>query len=249
MSIQLKTSLVLFLLGVVGVLSLLFSSLATSLPPEITAQFSETALKFLILVNPILFLAVAVALGAVLAKKVGLAAPLIENTVRGLPIQSILAKQVKWGILLGIASGAALVIGEYLVLPSLPQAFIEKSREITLSPLTRFLYGGITEEILLRWGIMTLIVWLLWKLFNRKSETPTPTIYWIGVIGSALVFGAGHLPVVFSVVANPSSLLIVYIILANALFGLIAGWLFWRHGLEAAMIAHIFAHIVMVVFG
>ena len=33
---------------------------------------------------------------------------------------------------------------------------------------------------------------------------------------------------------------------ANALFGFVAGFLYWRRGLEAAMIAHMVAHLIMV---
>jgi len=34
-----------------------------------------------------------------------------------------------------------------------------------------------------------------------------------------------------------------YIIIGNALFGPIAGYLFWRYGLETAIIAHVCAHV------
>jgi membrane protease YdiL (CAAX protease family) len=40
--------------------------------------------------------------------------------------------------------------------------------------------------------------------------------------------------------------LISYIILGNSLGGLIFGWLYWKKGLEAAFIAHIMSHVVMV---
>jgi hypothetical protein len=40
--------------------------------------------------------------------------------------------------------------------------------------------------------------------------------------------------------------LVVYVISANSLFGFVAGFLYWRRGLEAAMIAHMFAHVVLL---
>ncbi|NQZ12399.1 MAG: CPBP family intramembrane metalloprotease, partial [Algicola sp.] len=37
-----------------------------------------------------------------------------------------------------------------------------------------------------------------------------------------------------------------YIIGLNMLFGLIGGWLFYKKGLEAAILAHMMAHVVML---
>jgi membrane protease YdiL (CAAX protease family) len=37
-----------------------------------------------------------------------------------------------------------------------------------------------------------------------------------------------------------------YVIAANSAFGFIAGYLYWKKGLESAMIAHMFAHVVMI---
>ena len=41
-------------------------------------------------------------------------------------------------------------------------------------------------------------------------------------------------------------MLLLYLLLGNAAGGLIFGWLYWQKGLESAMLAHIFAHVVMV---
>jgi len=37
-----------------------------------------------------------------------------------------------------------------------------------------------------------------------------------------------------------------YIVVANGLFGLIAGYLYWKRGLEAAIIAHMLTHVVLI---
>ncbi|MDB4228189.1 CPBP family glutamic-type intramembrane protease [Flavobacteriaceae bacterium] len=34
--------------------------------------------------------------------------------------------------------------------------------------------------------------------------------------------------------------------LGNSVGGIIFGWIYWKKGLESAMIAHIFAHILMI---
>ena len=90
---------------------------------------------------------------------------------------------------------------------------------------------------------MTLVVWIVFKM----SKSLGNSTYIIGILLSSLLFAVGHLPVVFSTVAEPSAMLIAYIILGNASAGILFGWLYWKKGLEAAMIAHIFAHITMMI--
>ena len=63
----------------------------------------------------------------------------------------------------------------------------------------RFLYGGITEEIYLRFGLMTLIVWISAKVLKGTK----PAAYWIGIVLAALIFAVGHFPVVFNTIESP----------------------------------------------
>jgi hypothetical protein len=110
----------------------------------------------------------------------------------------------------------------------------------------RLLYGGFTEELLLRWGVMTFFVWLPWRIF-RKGEGPPPTAYFVvAILASALLFGIGHLPVAVALSGTLNAPTVVFVIAANSLFGIVAGFLYWKRGLESAMIAHITAHIVLL---
>ncbi|MEL6943751.1 MAG: CPBP family glutamic-type intramembrane protease, partial [Bacteroidota bacterium] len=179
---------------------------------------------------------------------VKLFSPVILGIIGGHFQKDIFIQQLRVGIPLGIASGLILVGLERVFIPYLPEAFLEKASEISLSPLTRFLYGGITEEVMVRWGIMSLLVFTLWKAFNRRNEVVKPIFYWIAIIGAALFFGMGHLPIAMSLAGEAvNNVLITYIIVANSIFGIVAGWLFWKYGLEAAIVSHIFAHVVMII--
>ena len=111
------------------------------------------------------------------------------------------------------------------------------------SLLVRVLYGGITEELLLRWGVMTLLLWTPWRLFQRGAAKPRPGIVVFAVLASALVFGLGHLPTVLAFGGELSRGVVLYVLGGNALFGIVTGFLFWRYGLEAAMLAHALAHV------
>jgi len=111
--------------------------------------------------------------------------------------------------------------------------------------LTRILYGGITEELLLRWGLMTLLVWIGWRVFSQGQSAPSTFCFIVAIALSAFLFGLGHLPLVFVLGTQVTISVIAYVIVGNAAFGLIAGYLYWQKGLEAAMIAHMLVHVVM----
>ena len=66
------------------------------------------------------------------------------------------------------------------------------------------------------------------------------------IIISAIIFGLGHLPFAFAIVPNANVALILYVISGNFIFGSTAGFLYWKKGLESAIMAHMMAHIVML---
>lgn len=240
---KLQLGLVLFALGFIGVLSMLTGEVP--LPEEAQKVLSEVftpwQLKLLILINPTILLIITVIVGTLFYDKIHFKLPLIENLVysqKKKPVKGMLT----YGITGGLVSGLLIITMVILFMPIMPADFIELGNKFKPGPVVRFLYGGITEEILMRFGIMTLLVWLL----NALSGKLTNSIYWIGILISAVVFGILHLPVVFAMIENPTWMLIAYIIVANTLGGIVFGWLYWKKSLETAMIAHMFAHVTML---
>ena len=73
---------------------------------------------------------------------------------------------------------------------------------------------------------------------------PSRAIFWIGLLLAALAFAVGHLPILLAALPGLSFPLLMLAMAANTLAGTIFGYLFWRHGLEAAMLAHALSHIV-----
>jgi membrane protease YdiL (CAAX protease family) len=67
---------------------------------------------------------------------------------------------------------------------------------------------------------------------------------WLAIVISALLFGVGHLPYASVVVPALNGVGVVFIVLANTVFGIVFGYLYWRRGLESAMMAHGVAHLV-----
>ena len=61
---------------------------------------------------------------------------------------------------------------------------------------------------------------------------------------AAVLFGLGHLPTV-ALLVPLTPLVIARTILLNGLIGIACGWLYWKRGLESAMISHFSADLVL----
>ena len=240
---KLKLGLILFVLGFLGVLTLLTGTIIP-LPDEF-AELSPIAVKALTLANPTIMLLVAVLVGTILHDKVNLTVPVISSFLKRESVRPATIQALKFGIPLGLLTGIVIVVIALVFNAIIPLEFevLESGFQPTL--LMRFGYGGITEELLLRFGVMTFIVWAISRL-AKKLNNP---IYWTGVIVSTLLFAVGHFPVVFASVPAPSFTLLIYVLIGNSVGGLVFGWLYWKKGLESACIAHMFAHVAMVLGG
>ena len=108
----------------------------------------------------------------------------------------------------------------------------------------KLLYGGITEELLMRWGVMTLLLWLGWRLLRRGHGQPRNGLVATAVLFSAVLFAVGHLPAAQAMAGELTMPVVAFVLVGNTVFGLLAGGLFARHGLEAAIIAHVLAHLL-----
>ncbi len=240
---RLILGIVLFMLGFIGVLSIL--TMKIPLPEEaskiLLEQFTPEQIKLLTLINPTIMLIGAVLLGVFMHEKVFLDLPIIKGIIKNNKSYQ-LSSILKYGIICGVISGIILVLISVVFTPILPLEFIELGDTLKPTLLARFLYGALTEEILMRFGLMSFIIWLLSKIF----KTINSKIYWIGILIAAVLFALGHFPIAFQAVSNPSGLLLSYILIGNSIGGVIFGWLYWKKGLEAAFIAHIFTHIIMI---
>jgi hypothetical protein len=248
-----KLFAILWVAGMTGVLSLLLidiSALMANLPAAAGTEmpFHPLLIKVVSTIQPTILLSLAIFIGLQLAPRVGLSAPAAEALANGNGFISALRPQVLPGLIAGFVAGVMILSSWLLVRPLLPPVFITRAEKLNTSMpfLTRLLYGGVTEELLLRWGLLTLLVWVLWRIFQGARGTPR-TIYFVSaIVISSVVFGIGHLPLVRALGFDFTVPIVAFIVLANSLFGLIAGYLYWRKGLEAAIIAHMSAHIVLI---
>lgn len=255
MTLSLKTRLflILFGAGLAGVASFLLVDLSALIslvpvPPGTEVPTITPLLKILSLIQPTVLLGLAVLLGVALAPKVGLSAPVAQAIAERLPILPKLKPQIVPGIIGGAIGAIFVVLCSAALRPFLSSEIVERSDKLArLLPLaTRLLYGGITEELLLRWGFMTLVVWLGWRFLQKRKSPPTRAVVVGSILVSSLVFALAHLPFAFMIIPEADSLVVAFVITGNTAFGLICGYLYWKKGLESAIIAHMVGHIVML---
>ncbi len=234
-----RLGLLLWVAGMLGVVVITVTVLPQMLR-EVTLPAPLWLISLASLAQSALLVALAVWAGVALASKVGLRAPIFEAAVTARPIAPPLRPQLLPGLVAGLLGGMLLfAISRYG-----PAAFVEAQERFSPPLLVRVLYGGITEELLLRWGLMTALVWLAWRFAQHRQGVPRAGYVWLAITVSALLFGAGHLPAASVLIGALDVNVVVFVIGANTAFGLLFGYLFWRYGLESAMIAHAVAHVV-----
>jgi len=230
--------------GVPVILPLL-QQLSTSAPPGVTLPPLPVLLAAQVGQLAVL-IGGAVAVGAALAPRVQLHSHIADAGVGGTRPWEAIKADAQLASLAGAATGLALVVVDWAFRPWLPaalQAAQAQPRGVGTT-LAGILYGGITEELLLRWGVMTLLAWIVWRVVQRGEGVPRPWLIWTAIGVSAVLFGAGHLGAAAALVPLTPAV-IVRTVLLNAGAGVVFGYLFWRRSLEAAMIAHAGAHVAM----
>lgn len=178
--------------------------------------------------------------GVALAPDVGLHAPAFEAAALRRPITPALTPEILPGVVAGVLGGLLL----FTALRLSPAGLSTLPAEFTPPLYARMLYGGITEEVLLRWGLMTVFTWLAWRFLQGKRGPVRPGLIWLAIAGSATLFGLGHLPVAGYMLGSLTAPVVLFVIGLNATFGVLFGWLFWRWGLESAILAHALTHLV-----
>ena len=187
-----------------------------------------------------LLLALAVWAGVRLAPSVGLSAPAFEAVAAGRSAGPAIRPQLSPGLVAGMVGGIFL-FGAFQYAPA---AVADLQGRFAIPIVARVLYGGITEEILLRWGLMTALIWLAWRFPQQRRGPVRAGFVWLAIAVSALMFAAGHLPAASFLLGAMDAGIVAFVIGVNTAFGLLFGYLFWRYGLESAMIAHAVTHLV-----
>lgn len=193
---------------------------------QLPAQIIKTALNTLIVFPVVIYIGILTRRYTPVA-----GAPLIEGDRR---ITG--GELLTWGVFPGVVSCFLVVLGDFIF-----RSFGADTNSLnTLAPTAMAgffasFYGGIVEEVLFRFFFMAVIVLSLKRIGSLGV--------WLAILTSALVFGMGHLSTVadalgVSTIGEIPQILFFREIALNSVVGIIAGWLYWKKGIEFAIISH-----------
>jgi membrane protease YdiL (CAAX protease family) len=176
-------------------------------------------------------------IGLLAARKTNLGTPLLDSWLekKFFDMKRMLLYAIPSGVLAAIA---IIVLDVYGFGPRMPSPVMSFQNPPAWQGFLASFEGGITEEVLLRLFLMSLLVWVFTKI--KKGNW----IYWVSIFIASLLFGAGHLPTA-AMIWKLTGVVIARTFVLNGLAGLVFGWLYWKYGLESAMVAHFSADIVL----
>jgi len=213
---------------------------------ELKSNKIEITPKILLLTalqNLVLF-AIVIFLGLFLSKRIGMGLPILQGVLDGKNQTKELKSILIPSISLGIIAGTLVVLINIPFNKFIPESInLETPVTIWKAFLASF-YGGIAEEILLRLFLVSLFVWIIFKIKKDKDGNPTVFGIWFSIILAAIFFGLGHLPTTAQT-TKLTGIIIIQSIVLNGILGITFGWLYWKKGLESAIIAHFSADIVL----
>lgn len=196
------------------------------------------------IIQSFVLIAILLFIGLKLSKKLGLKIPILEGYINKQKINIDVRATIKISILLGCLAGIIIILLDFLFIKLGVNVMGQTSIPVWQGFLASF-YGGISEEIIMRLFFMTFILWLISKLVKVKTElVKNNLLVWSAIIISSILFGLGHLPIT-TTLTTITPLVIFRALLLNGVGGLVFGWLYWKKGLEFAMMAHFSADIML----
>ena len=159
--------------------------------------------------------------------------------------KNITRKPLMISIVISIVGGLSLILSDVLFFGNYSEAImnsyaVKPSISYLIATVT---YAAVIEEVVLRLFLMTLIAFILFKLFEKNKEKPSTKLLVVANIAAALLFAAGHLPGT-AILLGLTPMIIFRCFLLNGVFGLMFGYLYRKYGLRYAMIAHGGCHVV-----
>ena len=171
--------------------------------------------------------------GIVLAKKIGLWNDKLTFKL----------KPIAFSVIIALIGGVSMIAFDLLwfgkVNQPIADSYLVKPTLATI--FGSIILGGIVEEVMLRLFMMSLIAFLLTKIFKKCENKEI--LFIIANVISAILFSAGHLPAT-SLILGLTPLTVFRCFLLNGGIGLMFGLLYRKHGLQYAIIAHAGCHVV-----
>ena len=215
-------------LGIVGLLTYL-PVIPKLVPPGVRLPWSPLVTMAVAGLQTGFYIAVFSVVGALAARQVGLRSPVAEAWVEGTPVGGALRAQLLPGLICGALGAVAATL--------LSRTFIAYLTSIPT--LARVFYGGFTEEVAARWFLMSGLAWLLWRVTDGKREPARPWVMLLAIAASQTLFATAHWPIISRLTGDHPLGAVATVFVVSLPWG----WLFWKFGFEAAVLAHMSFHL------
>lgn len=199
--------------------------------------FPDWALSGMLSAQMGLLLAAAVFFGSWLAPRVGLDAPLVRAVLAGRGVRLALHHMWLPGVSGGVLGAAWIVtLAQFTVDGMVPGDPLQN-----LPLWAKLLYSGVSTELLVHWGGMTMLLFALWRLVQPRGGVPHRWLVWLVIVLMAVVLALAHLPHAMALSEGLTPHMWTFVLIGNGVWGLLTGYIYWRYGMEAAIVAHVLA--------
>lgn len=212
-----------------------------------TATYSINQFVLLAMLQPLLFGLIAIYGGHRYASTVGLRSLINENVEnKKKPTRNKQNYTIKDSIpfIVLFAFGLAFLnLGFDVVFQKwLPEMYQPNFSIPTISQaLAHILYNGLGQEVLLRWGVMSTIIYVL----SAKGQDLNRWIYIIGIVFTAVLYAFSQYNT-GAIEGGFNAILILRTLSLNGLAGILYGWLYYKFHFEAAALSHVLANLLII---
>lgn len=217
-------------------------------PSEIDPKLSEPIVETIlnITITSAIMGIIFIFLGLILSSKSHLGAPGITGIFNKDKLSLSFNKEIMLTSIIIAVIAALVLLGLFEIQKEFYPITAKHQRPSKVFYILASFSGAVTEEVLFRLGIMSIIVSLIRYL--RERDFPTKSTYWFAIIFSSLLFGLIHIPMTNNFLELTAFTISVTMI-GNLITGTTFGYIFWRWGLVNAMLAHFVFDIVFHVIG
>lgn len=233
-----------FGLATLGVVCACAGLLSIDIPVIFVTEtgFQPHQLKMMSILQASVLTLIAVAIGFWAGPRLGLRSMIVEGTPPFSPLILVFLG-------LGLVSGVGFWGMDWVLTNQLSRLisfqFVHNAQladlEALATPMMRLAYGGVTEEILARYGLLSAVAVTANMLLKRRRLA-----IGLAIVVSSFVFGLGHLPAIMAFVPDAPSVFLIKTAVLNAAIASLLAMVFVMHSLEASMVTHAGFHFALL---
>ena len=204
-------------------------------------EFMVDVFPALLVVFQAMGLGMQIFIGLYLGKRVGMGAPLLESWLDGGIIRGRVVSILKLSLVLGIiVAGLKFFVDRFIFSQFVPSLLLQwKQIPFEFRWVIPF-QQGIGDEISYRLFWMTILIWIIYKIQKPENNQPATLTFWIPILIVSVFSGLSPL------FWGASLLITLQYLFFSYIGGIVFGWLYWKKGIESAIIAHFLSSMVLV---